>query len=193
MATTNQQRETEAILTSVRRLVSEEISNANTGSVVERLLLTPAFRVDGPSTRPSKPRREPTPLEQRIAELERAVGSRPSDWEPDGSELVDNETPKRFVLEDTTSTAAPATAPATVSLAPLNPVAHEPAANEAEPTPPSGRSFDATEVDEEQLRDIVAEMVRAELRGVLGERITRNVRKLVRREIHRALLTRDLD
>lgn len=48
-------------------------------------------------------------------------------------------------------------------------------------------------IDEEMLRDLVAEIVRQELTGVLGERITRNVRKLVRREIHRAMLTREFD
>lgn len=48
-------------------------------------------------------------------------------------------------------------------------------------------------LDEDTLREMVAEIVRAELQGRLGERITRNVRKLVRREIHRALAARDLD
>lgn len=48
-------------------------------------------------------------------------------------------------------------------------------------------------IDEETIREIVSEMVRAELQGDLGDRITRNVRKLVRREIHHALTTRDLD
>ncbi|MEP5153835.1 hypothetical protein [Planktotalea sp.] len=47
-------------------------------------------------------------------------------------------------------------------------------------------------LDEEALRDMVAEIVRQELQGPLGERITRNVRKLVRREIHRALAEHDL-
>ena len=42
------------------------------------------------------------------------------------------------------------------------------------------------------LRDMVAEIVRQELQGALGERITRNVRKLVRREIPRALSARDI-
>ncbi|MEZ5779106.1 MAG: hypothetical protein R3E44_12175 [Paracoccaceae bacterium] len=42
-------------------------------------------------------------------------------------------------------------------------------------------------VDVEVLRDLVAEVLRQELQGPLGERITRNVRKLVRREINRAL------
>ena len=48
-------------------------------------------------------------------------------------------------------------------------------------------------LDEEALRDIVSDIVREELQGALGERITRNVRKLVRREIHRALAAQDLE
>ena len=51
---------------------------------------------------------------------------------------------------------------------------------------------DDSYMDEESLRALVAEIVREELQGALGERITRNVRKLVRREIHRALTSRDL-
>lgn len=47
-------------------------------------------------------------------------------------------------------------------------------------------------LDEEMLRELVADIVRQELQGSLGERITRNVRKLVRREIQRALTARDL-
>lgn len=50
-----------------------------------------------------------------------------------------------------------------------------------------------TVIDEEALRDMVSEIVRQELQGALGERITRNVRKLVRREIHRALNSHQLD
>ena len=50
----------------------------------------------------------------------------------------------------------------------------------------------AAEIDEAMLREMVADIVRQELQGALGERITRNVRKLVRREIHRALAAHDL-
>ena len=42
------------------------------------------------------------------------------------------------------------------------------------------------------LAQIVRDIVREELQGQMGERVTRNVRKLVRREIHRALTTSDL-
>ncbi len=52
---------------------------------------------------------------------------------------------------------------------------------------------DEAVLDEDALRDLVAEIVREELMGTLGERITRNVRKLVRREIHRALNSQDFD
>ncbi|WP_245964181.1 hypothetical protein [Roseovarius spongiae] len=48
-------------------------------------------------------------------------------------------------------------------------------------------------LDEDALRDLVTEIVRQELQGGLGERITRNVRKLVRREIHRALASQELE
>ncbi|WP_375262134.1 hypothetical protein [Palleronia sp.] len=48
-------------------------------------------------------------------------------------------------------------------------------------------------LDEDALRDLVAEIVREELAGALGERITRNVRKLVRREVMRALSARDFE
>lgn len=54
-------------------------------------------------------------------------------------------------------------------------------------------NFEDDVIDEDALRDLVAEIVREELTGELGERITRNVRKLVRREIHRALVTREFE
>ncbi len=48
-------------------------------------------------------------------------------------------------------------------------------------------------MDEDMLRDLVTDIVRQELQGTMGERITRNVRKLVRREIHRILSSQDFD
>ena len=52
---------------------------------------------------------------------------------------------------------------------------------------------DETFLDEAMLRELVTDIVREELQGALGERITRNVRKLVRREINRALSVQDLE
>lgn len=48
-------------------------------------------------------------------------------------------------------------------------------------------------LDEDTLREIIVEVVREELQGVLGQRITRNVRKMVRREIRLALAAEDLE
>ena len=76
---------------------------------------------------------------------------------------------------------------------------HSGARNEETDPEPSGREIgldlggDEQVIDEAVLRDLVSEIVREELQGALGERITRNVRKLVRREIHRALTAQDLN
>lgn len=51
----------------------------------------------------------------------------------------------------------------------------------------------ALALDEDAMRDMVTRIIRQELQGVLGERITRNVRKLVRREIHRVLMSQEFD
>ncbi len=48
-------------------------------------------------------------------------------------------------------------------------------------------------LDEDALRIMVSEIVREELRGSTGERITRNMRRMVRREIQRALALKDID
>lgn len=69
------------------------------------------------------------------------------------------------------------------------------ATNAQQPADDPGLTFDEDEqlIDEDALRDLVSEIVREELQGALGERITRNVRKLVRREIHRALTAQELE
>lgn len=48
-------------------------------------------------------------------------------------------------------------------------------------------------IDEDALREMVSEIVREELTGPMGERITRNVRKLVRREIYRILSSQEFE
>ena len=48
-------------------------------------------------------------------------------------------------------------------------------------------------LDEDALRPLVADLIRKELSGDLGERITGSVRKLVRQEIQRAITVRRLE
>jgi len=63
------------------------------------------------------------------------------------------------------------------------------------PFPPSGKVVEDDDVflDVEALRDMISDAVRAELRGKMGETITRNVRRMVQQEIARALTHQDPD
>ncbi|MGR3593662.1 MAG: hypothetical protein ACU0B9_02155 [Limimaricola soesokkakensis] len=67
----------------------------------------------------------------------------------------------------------------------------EPAAKSVEATGPMP-SPEAL-VDEDTLRRLITEVLREELRGPLGDRITGNLRKLVRREIFRALASGEFE
>ena len=72
----------------------------------------------------------------------------------------------------------------------------EPRPDVAREKPDMASVFDEDDdamIDEDGLRDLVRDMIRQELQGALGERITRNVRKLVRAEINRALAAREFD
>ncbi|MFW8594598.1 hypothetical protein [Cribrihabitans neustonicus] len=137
---------------------------------------------------------------QKIAELEAKVAQSPGDWEPDGvpqdafsgtaagtiswQEEPEPEKEKEVEAADTGAHGEPADAEGR-----LGDGVAEAALTDAalESLPP-----EAAYHDEDSLRDLVSAIVREELQGALGERITRNIRKLVRREIHRVLATQDL-
>ena len=90
------------------------------------------------------------------------------------------ETPRQEELES--DEAQPATFIRSTEAAPVTESAEQEAAQLRE-----------LSIDEEALRSMIAEVVRDELKGALGERITRNVRKMVRREIYRALAAQELE
>lgn len=154
-------------------------------------------------------RQDPLSLSAKIAALEAAVGKRQDDWEPDGVAEAepysgtqapalawdDNTEAEASTVEDNAGT-LPGTqgvqAEATVTTLRTEVPVPE-TALEAEGDAAADLLEDAALLDEDALRDMVAEIVREELQGALGERITRNVRKLVRREIQRALTAHDLD
>jgi hypothetical protein len=56
-----------------------------------------------------------------------------------------------------------------------------------------GEGNPLTVLDEAALQQMIRQLIRDELKGVLGERITQSVRKLVRAEINRALAAHSLD
>ena len=184
----------------------------------EKLVLTPALRIQPQESKVDEPAKadaaptddwEEVTLEDRIAELEAAVASSDEEYEPDGSE-VEASAPAMDLsaFEDDTFELSPehAVAPEPEAEAvaepevaemgddPVEEAEEEPAEATSEASEDNVFEDDLSEVfDEEMLRDLVSEFVRKELQGELGERITRNVRKLVRREINRALAARDFD
>jgi len=153
---------------------------------------------------------------EKIAALEAVIGQADGEWEPDGESGEDNsgtvvETLAWEDIEEETIQAPDVdAADDVVDVSPH--AASEPEIDPSEFEQPDGDALDASRVaeqavadevlggltadetimDEESLRELVADIVREELQGALGERITRNVRKLVRREIHRALAVQDL-
>ncbi|MCV6825006.1 MULTISPECIES: hypothetical protein [Halocynthiibacter] len=156
-------------------------------------------------------------LEATIAELEAAISGQQSDWEPDGSEIAGS-TPETQPLEEVDDeidaelarALTPSEQPIDIAfmrrqkaqeskpvLQPVEtPAQDDTAANVHEIVPqPTTENLPQEEsaFDEEALRELVSEIVRSELQGALGERITRNVRKLVRREIHRIVSSPDFD
>jgi len=140
---------------------------------------------------------EEVSLEDRIAELEAAVSDCEDDWEPDGSEVKQRAV--SFEDLEAEERAAPVeeakAAPAEDEVAATpEPQVEEAAVASGEEDSEESLFDDESDVlDEEMLRQLVSDIVREELQGALGERITRNVRKLVRREINRALASRDFE
>ena len=152
-------------------------------------------------------------LEARIAELETAIDDTFEEWEPDGSE-EDAQAPDPAILNhggvfdsgpEPTPDSSPESVPEAEIFQPEDAFVDdsewdEPEILEAEHIPDEddlnitgglddGEAF----LDEDSLREMVSQLVREELQGHVGERITRNVRRLVRREIKRALSIRDLE
>jgi hypothetical protein len=144
----------------------------------------------------------------RAGRLEAAMTTRPEEWEPDGSEPVPVLDWSRASPEDAPVFRSRHGAPLRLGqpVADAATAAEEPAfrhtRRDGSVTDPDGlaafaegaaedeelRAFLArATLDEEMLRRIVTQVLQQELQGALGERITRNVRKLVRREINRAL------
>jgi hypothetical protein len=118
-------------------------------------------------------------LEATIAELEAAVTAQPGDWEADEGEDFANaawaasafETPETQ-QDDTQTPSSDQAAPRDALVAAI------------------ADSIKAG-LDQDVLRALVVTTVHEELGGELGERITQNVRKMVRREIKRVMASQD--
>lgn len=236
-------REIEDVLSSIRRLVSEDLRPApmpapRPTATEGKLLLTPALRVVEPAPPPAPA--EDASLEDVVARIGAGM---PADagWEADlaedwaegawpGTEMVEVDLdrvdeaevvqftpPEQTRLEEAWRDGAWPEGPAAPEVEPAAPAAPEAAvADQAEAeavaeilreeealAARAGHAAqeavqdlfaptDAEDFGEEALREVVRDLIREELQGALGERITRNVRKLVRAEIARAFAAREL-
>lgn len=131
-------------------------------------------------------------LKDRIEQLEAAVSSQDGEWEEENEESVETLQWEDHGNEDDTDE--------NMSAPDAFAGQHHDfdAADEADEVTQAEDEYDflagdETLLDEDALREMVADIVRQELQGALGERITRNVRKLVRREIHRALMAQEFE
>ena len=203
--------EIEDVLSSIRRLVSDDLRPKPVADVPpkgEKLMLTPALRVvqDVPEAPFLAVPDETHGIEETVATIGAAVPEH--GYEPETGDAV------MPVPEWPESTwAAPDTVAAVetadvIAMIPADVRAADDAVQEAamqswadeaeaevvaslqadERVFPQGMAF-----DEEVLRDLVRDLIREELQGALGERITRNVRKLVRSELNRVLAVTDFE
>ncbi len=214
MSNTPNPNEIDEVMSSVRKLVSrgERSPDATTDSdapfetatASERLILTPALRVDEPDEQDGEPpapsdedranvlvldpekHAELGPNDATIAQLAAAVAEPVEDWQPEETEAFDeadwavsamgaSDEPEFFDVADEADRQDEH-----VDM-PSDPDDELAAFLPQEPA-----------IDPAMLREMIAQIVREELAGDTGERITRNVRKLVRREINLILASRDL-
>lgn len=128
-----------------------------------------------------------------VDEASDAIGAEdaPIDTQQDMSEPVDAD-PAPAPAEADQPSAVTDSAPQEADTPANEVTAPEVAEDQTIPVAPAA-PLTAGHFDEDTLRPIVAKLIREELQGELGERITRNVRKLVRREILRALNSREIE
>lgn len=158
------------------------------------------------SSRHAELRSRSDTLKAKIKALEAAIAETPGPWEPDGSGIDDDAVPVPDALpwrDDVAEVNDASDDHTTREASVLSTEEAEGSGIPADQEPPevAGPSTIVDDMeaeqaesilDEDTLRQMVAEIVRTELQGVLGERITRNVRKLVRQEIQRALAAQEL-
>jgi hypothetical protein len=204
----------EDVLSSIRRLVSDDLrpghapavplSAAEVRPVVPRLVLTPALRVP-PEPAPAPPPADGGSLAERLAELEVLMAGQAPQFEdelaPPSTALPEVRPFERLAADGAPAAILPDDPPQedahTVPEAPYVDVAAEPdrmedAAPVAPGLPAEPDAEDALLQDEDVLRALIRDVLREELQGVMGERVTRNLRKLIRAEIARALTARGI-
>jgi hypothetical protein len=200
----------EDVLSSIRRLVSDDLrpgpvpaAPPAARAAVPRLVLTSALRVP-PDPVPQDhagPTGARDTLSDRLAELEVLMAGQAPQFEDDAAPAPDI-LPARAALAPAASAgqalpdpdppAAGPEAPFIDADADAAPPAAQDRPDPEPPDPPETDPDSAMLQHEAVLRALIRDVLREELQGVMGERVTRNLRKLVRAEIARALTARGI-
>ena len=160
------------LLSSLKRIVSEEPAQ-NEGV---QLVLTPSQRVGlDPKPRAPRPLVLSHSLEAKVTQLEEIIARTDDEWEPDGDDDSDYAGGVTATLDwERVEDAARNEFDKTVSKV----IDESVVRTDVEPL--NDEEMDA-------LREIVAKIVREELKGHLGEKITAKIRQMVQREIKAVL------
>jgi hypothetical protein len=171
MSGSTEQKAADELLSSLKRIVSEEPSQ-NEGA---KLVLTPSQRVGlDPKPRAPRPLVLSHSLEAKVTQLEKIIARTDDEWEPDGDDDSDYAGGVTATLDwELVADAARDEFDKTVSQVIDEPVTR----TDVEPL---NEELDA-------LREIVVKIVREELKGHLSEKITAKIRQMVQREIKAAL------
>ena len=168
MSGSKEQKAADELLSSLKRIVSEEPAQ-NDGA---KLVLTPSQRVGlDPKPCATRPLVLSHSLEGKVTQFEEIIARTDDEWESDGDDDSDYAGRVTATLDwECVAEAAHDECDATVSQVIDEPVAQR------DIQPLNDEEMDA-------LREIVAKIVREELKGHLGEKITAKIRQMVQREI----------
>ena len=190
------------VLSSVRRLVSESVRpGAETGGEKDALVLTPDHRVPAEGEGPALVRPAHQPLSKGTEDAARQPRPLPPKEPRVRPTAPLEKTPEGGIAHKPAPAAMPPVAqdiPPELEQKVMEAVdafskvidgvdTHMASPSPQAPAPYQSAPYELAGLQQDALRDLVIDLIRAELRGPLGEKITHNVRKLVRREIQRAL------
>lgn len=195
---------------------SSDSVSQTAASDAEPLVLEPAAMLGEAKIHDRMSDSERASLEATIAELEAAVTYQPDEWEPDGSEMAPTTglaaafaalEAEDGIAHERVVTLRPQAEPTFRHTPSKVPVEDDVDTDYGDDLRVSDDDDEGTPIpddldetlaayiaggsalDRDEIRQMVVDVVRQELQGELGERITRNVRKLVRLEIQRAATT----
>lgn len=172
MSGSTEHKAADELLSSLKRIVSEDPAQNESA----KLVLTPSQRVGfDPKPRAPRPLVLSHSLEAKVTQLEEIIARTDDEWEPDGDDDSDYAGGVIATLDwERFADATRDEYDKTVSQVIDEPIAR----TDVEPL--NDEEMDA-------LREIVAKIVREELKGHLGEKITAKIRQMVQREIKAVL------